>query len=109
MFQLELVFFWKYGIGDIVWSIFVYFLFFRELLNGIVPNSSSESENEESKQNTLKINIILYNLLTKAGDCKPGQAKIKEHEDRTTFNSFIRTAQYGLFNPNRPRRTGTFF
>jgi hypothetical protein len=73
-----------------------------------VTNSSSESENEESKQNTLKINIILYNLLTKAGDCKPGQAKIKEHEDRTTFNSFIRTAQYGLFNPNRPRRTGTF-
>ncbi len=61
-----------------------------------------------SQQDKIKIDLILYNIITRGGPCKKGLPQVKEHPDRTKFRRFIRTAQFQLLNPDRPRKTGMF-
>jgi hypothetical protein len=80
---------------------------FRQLLNNIETDPDGPN-GTYSQQDKIKIDLILYNIITRGGPCKKGLPQVKEHPDRTKFRRFIRTAQFQLFNPDRPRKTGMF-
>ena len=80
-------------------------MFQRELLDNISKDPVSEYAQVEKN----KIDIILTNVLKKAGIGIKGQERIMEHKDRSAFLSFIRVAQFDLFNPDRPRITGNIY
>jgi hypothetical protein len=65
-----------------------------------------ELESPFTQQNKIEMDVIIYNIITHQGECILGAHQIPEHIQRTKFRKFIRTAQYHLFNPDRPRKTG---
>ncbi len=67
-----------------------------------------DHDSDASKADKDKIDRILYNIQEKRGACLLNQQRVSEHPDRTSFAKFIRTAQHKLFNPGRPKNTGTF-
>jgi len=80
------------------------FLFNRQLLYNI----SEDSASTEAKLDKLKIDLILHNIQSKKSGNSPGESRAPDHPDRTSFTTFVRTAQHKIFHPDRPKQTGIF-
>jgi hypothetical protein len=71
-------------------------------------NISCDPTSREAELDKMKIDLTLYNIQSKKVGNTSGEKRAPDHEDRTSFTTFIRTAQHNIFHPDRPKLTGIF-
>jgi hypothetical protein len=71
-------------------------------------NISDDPTSKAAKLDKLKIDLILHNIQSKKSGNSPGACRAPDHPDRTSFTTFVRTAQHKIFHPDRPKQTGIF-